>query len=378
MPCTMSKKPLIELLGVWLPNKGAELMLHTVRQELDERLDGASFAIQSNEPFLSESRFNKLQKCAPSSNPILDKIFCRDPQDQETVTDSQITHYVDISGFAYGDPWGVKKARKRLGKKVKKLNREGKHYYLLPQAFGPFTDPELQREMKLIGSNASLLCARDSVSLAHLKNLGLENAELFPDITFALNTKDRTVPDIKHSPYGCLIVNNKLVSSSTMQKNDLLDLFTASGKCMQKHSISPQVLLHEPKEDKDLADELAQALNCPIIELEDARDIKNCIKHSYITVTARFHGLVSALSTGTPAMAVGWSHKYKELLNDFDAGHLVFNDSNEKFLTHLEALLSSNENHQKTSDQFQITAQKQTQKLSTLFDQLATHINETI
>ncbi len=378
MPCTMSTKPLIELLGVWLPNKGAELMLHTVRQELDNRLEDVSFAIQSNEPFLSESRFKKLQKCAPSSNPILDKIFRINPQDQGTVTDSQITHYVDISGFAYGDPWGVKKARKRLGKKVKKLNREGKPYYLLPQAFGPFTDPELQREMKLIGSNASLLCARDSVSLAHLKDLGLENAELFPDITFALDTNDRTTPDIKHSPYGCLIVNNKLVSSSTMQKNDLLDLFTASGKCMQKHGVSPQVLLHEPKEDKDLADELTQALDCPIIELEDARDIKNCIKHSYVTVTARFHGLVSALSTGTPAMAVGWSHKYKELLTDFDAGHLVFEENTEEFLNHLEILFSAEEKHQKISDQFQITAQKQTQKLSVLFDQLAEHINETI
>ena len=378
MPCTMSTKPLIELLGVWLPNKGAELMLHTVRQELDNRLEDVSFAIQSNEPFLSESRFKKLQKCAPSSNPILDKIFRINPQDQGTVTDSQITHYVDISGFAYGDPWGVKKARKRLGRKVKKLNREGKPYYLLPQAFGPFTDPELQREMKLIGSNASLMCARDSVSLAYLKGLGLENAEQFPDITFALDTNDRTTPDIKHSPYGCLIVNNKLVSSSTMQKNDLLDLFTASGKFMQKHGVSPQVLLHEPKEDKDLADELTQALDCPIIELEDARDIKNCIKHSYVTVTARFHGLVSALSTGTPAMAVGWSHKYKELLTDFDAGHLVFEENTEEFLNHLEILFSAEEKHQKISDQFQITAQKQTQKLSVLFDQLAEHINETI
>ena len=96
----MSKKPLIEILGVWLPNKGAELMLHAVRQELGERLEGATFAIQSNEPFLSKPRFKKLQKCASSSNPILDKIFRTAPQDQRTVTDSQITHYIDISWFA--------------------------------------------------------------------------------------------------------------------------------------------------------------------------------------------------------------------------------------------------------------------------------------
>ena len=147
---------------------------------------------------------------------------------------------------------------------------------------------------------------------------------------------------------------------------------------MQKHGISPQVLLHEPKEDKDLANELAKSLNCPIIELEDARDIKNFIKHSYITITARFHGLVSALSTGTPAMAVGWSHKYKELLSDFDADHLVFNGDTEKFLDDLDALLVSDKNHQKVSKQFQVTATKQTQKLSNLFDRLALKINSTM
>tara|TARA_Y100001960_G_C14062522_1_gene535110 strand:- start:228 stop:491 length:264 start_codon:yes stop_codon:yes gene_type:complete len=87
---------------------------------------------------------------------------------------------------------------------------------------------------------------------------------------------------------------------------------------------------------------------------------------------------VSALSTGTPAMAVGWSHKYKELLRDFDAEHLVFNESKEKFLNDLTAILVSDKNHQKISKQFQITAAKQTQKLSNLFDRLAQNIKSTI
>ena len=353
-------------------------MLHTVRQELTGRLEGASFAIQSKEPFQSESRFKKLQKCSTSSLPLLDKILRIKPIDHGEVTDSQITHYIDISGFAYGDSWGIKKARKRLGNKVKKLKQKGTPYYLLPQAFGPFTDPQLQNEMKLIGSNASLLCARDSVSLTHIQGLGIENVEQFPDITFALDTTNCNSPEIKNSPYGCLIINNKMISSKTMQRNNLLHLFSDSGKLMQRRGIYPQVLLHEPKEDKDLANDLAKSLNCPIIELEDARDIKNFIKHSYITVTARFHGLVSALSTGTPAMALGWSHKYMELLRDFDAEYLVFNGNNEKFLDALDALLASEENHQQVSNQFQITVAKKTQQLSNLFDRLAQNINSTM
>jgi colanic acid/amylovoran biosynthesis protein len=31
-------------------------------------------------------------------------------------------------------------------------------------------------------------------------------------------------------------------------------------------------------------------------------------------ITSRFHAMISALSTGTPVLVVGWSHKYDEVL----------------------------------------------------------------
>ena len=77
-------------------------------------------------------------------------------------------------------------------------------------------------------------------------------------------------------------------------------------------------------------------------------------------------------------MAVGWSHKYKELLADFGAEHLVFNGNSAEFLDQLDILLSSKENHQTISDQFQQISQQQTEKLCDLFDQLAQHIKNSL
>lgn len=39
---------------------------------------------------------------------------------------------------------------------------------------------------------------------------------------------------------------------------------------------------------------------------------------------SRFHALIAALSSGVPAVAIGWAHKYPELLGEFGMERLVF------------------------------------------------------
>lgn len=49
----------------------------------------------------------------------------------------------------------------------------------------------------------------------------------------------------------------------------------------------------------------------------NAAKLKCEISRCQWVLTSRFHGMVSALSTGTPVFVIGWSHKYEEVLELF-------------------------------------------------------------
>ena len=51
--------------------------------------------------------------------------------------------------------------------------------------------------------------------------------------------------------------------------------------------------------------------------------IKSIVSHVDLLIASRFHSLVFALSSEIPVMALGWSHKYVELLRPFGLSDYV-------------------------------------------------------
>ena len=130
------------------------------------------------------------------------------------------------------------------------------------------------------------------------------------------------------------------VRSGALDEAALVDLYARCAKICREAGVEPIVVLHEPEADERLARQLVErAGGLRVVALEDALDIKALLAGARCIATARFHGLVSGLSSGVPSLAIGWSHKYEELLADFDCPELLYAGDPQAFVARMETIL---------------------------------------
>ncbi|MEZ8456003.1 polysaccharide pyruvyl transferase family protein [Vibrio cyclitrophicus] len=320
---------MIEIKGIGLPNRGAELMLLAIQQQFEERGVTANFAVEPLGDYQTRVKYNLFQKSRffgkglnfgrPFS--FLPKII-RDKYG--IVNKNEIDLVIDASGFAYGDKWGAKLINDRLANEIDYFKSKGVKVILLPQAFGGFEDKKVAEASKKIFEKADVLMARDDVSFEFARKLGsFENLLQFPDFTNLVSPRvNEKYEQLKNR--ACVIPNFQMIRRGNAGKEyaqtlaDTIDHLTGLGQ-------KPYLLIHEGERDLALANEVNTLLKDPIevIDPKDALDIKSIISTASILVGSRFHGIVSALSTGVPVVAMGWSHKYEMLLNEYGVPDLL-------------------------------------------------------
>lgn len=335
----------IEILGVDPKNKGAGLMLDALKSRLSERYPQARFCVSLS--FDTDARVQNglwgilpkqskkkelFSKTAESLIPT--KVFKK----FGVIKSEDIDVVVDASGFAYGDFWGAGKLERRLGQNVENWKRDGKKIIVMPQAWGPFTDQAFSESVKKVVKHANVIFARDCQSLGHLEAISGKCANLSqaPDFTNVLETP---VPKrlLKYAGSTFVIPNEKVIASFGEEARDsyLTYLSDTVTKLKQaQHSVV--LLVHEGKKDLKLATEILERSkssgDVEILNLQTPIETKAVISISRAIVSSRFHGLVSALAAGVPSLACGWSHKYEELLGDYNCKDFVvdFNDISER------------------------------------------------
>lgn len=331
----------IEITRVNFLNKGAELMLQAIVAKLRVRYPQAKIVLKAGyDDYFERAVLGLYQKIYFRKFGIawdrwLSFLPKRIFHKFGFVLDDEIDVIIDAAGFSYSDQWGIKKTRDNAFD-LKNWKKQGAKIIMMPQAFGPFSLKGMAKSVKKMVEYSDLIYARESTSYKYLTDIvgALDKIQVCPDFTILLEGR---VPS-NFSPQNnkiCFVPNKRMIDKTSDGVSHHYTNFLAI--CLRKvyHAgLKPFFLIHEGQDDYDLAKMIMKksGIETEILVESNPIHIKGIISLCDAMIGSRFHGLVSALSQGIPAIAIGWSHKYEMLLDDygFKDGLLKVTDNEEK------------------------------------------------
>lgn len=327
----------IVLTGVETYNKGAELMLYAILQEIERKYPEAEVFIEpvAVSQGLSYVKTRLKLRYWPYANFVkkahLSSVFTRFHIPTKMLKDTRAVRadYVfDGSGFCFSDQckmWG--RMADWWDSFLSRQYKYGAKIVFLPQAFGPLELEESKEVMSVLNKYATCIMPRERVSFDYLKKSGLvdmQKVKIYFDFTSLV---EGIFPiEFEHLKYGiCVIPNMKMIEKGNISQDKYISLLSgiiAEGK---KSGRPVYLLNHEGKKDEWLANQCKKSLNnnIEVVSGISAIEVKGLIDSAYLVVTSRFHGLASALNSCVPSLATSWSHKYSELYKDYDMDNYI-------------------------------------------------------
>jgi colanic acid/amylovoran biosynthesis protein len=338
-----SKKKAIYITGCSFANKGPEAMILTTVGAIRRRWPDMDIFVQVPSLYFDEARSNRLipvksDRPALIVSSLLSKI-------QMARVYCKSAALVDLGGYQFGDVWGENHAWKMLNS-IKNCTRFGNTVFFLPQTWGPFSSASIIDAVRSIVDIAEVVYTRDRSSFAEMeKVMGGKN----PKIRFAhdvawnfqgadLSVGARLIRDAglsekkKGSITVCVTPNLRVYerAEGTGQDNEYIKVLREIVKHLCSVYNARVILIgHELrknnmqiKDDRILCDCLLSTLDksLPVVHLNKylpAAEVKSVIGNCDLSVSSRYHALIAALSQGIPAVAIGWAHKYDELMSEF-------------------------------------------------------------
>ncbi|MDC0052682.1 polysaccharide pyruvyl transferase family protein [Gammaproteobacteria bacterium] len=342
---------IIEIKGVEFENKGAHLMLCAIIEQLKVRFPNAQIALSPNKKldFVQCSSLGAWQKLALRKNIIdlnwiaywLPKVIRRWLRVFGIVTEADIDLMLDASGFSYSDQWPSKIRIYHLKNELERFSKHGKPYIFMPQAFGPFSNLTSIKRIASSFPYAAMINAREQYSYDNLKKIigDQSNLRRYGDFT---NLVEGILPsEDTYKNYVCIVPNKNMVSHRN-KDNDWTKryepILIKAIAHYRKRRLRPIFLNHEGAEDRELILSLNNQLDHPleVIEENDPLVIKGIIASATAVFCSRYHGCISALSSGIPCIATSWSHKYEALYEEYGVSNLLLSaDINEPNLLRL-------------------------------------------
>lgn len=234
----------------------------------------------------------------------------------------QIDLFFDHSGFRYTDYFRTSNNEVIHTRNFFKLFRK-KHLCViyLPQAFGPFNYPESKEIIHLIHDFADVIYAREPISFDYLKQEFAKSKKLriAPDFTALSKPRNDSPIQLKQGSYVVVIPNARMETHTNDSISPkYLDFIIQIVKNLQEKNENVVLLNHEGLDDEILINEVNNTFhnNLTVVTKVNGLAAKNIIKNSKLTISGRFHGVVSGLTEDVPTLCTSWSHKYAELLKE--------------------------------------------------------------
>ncbi len=321
----------IEISGVSAANRGALLMMEAVRHRLADVLPNSVFAVPLDwtvEDRLAHGVWSTPgQYRASIQARAFGSLPARMRRTAGFMRPGDIDALLDISGFGYGDFWGVEKLRRRLTDRLDRWKTVNNTAILMPQALGPFERPGMADAFRKAADRLDIIYVRDARSQDYLGDI-LKTADKVrraPDFT---NLLEPVLPErLQHLRGASFVIpNEKIVAGRPPEFHERYLAFLVHAVTeLEASGRRTMLLLHEGVRDMRLARQVNDRLPVPlsIVDEPDPLVTKGMIGAADLVISSRFHGLVSALSAGVPALACGWSHKYAELLTDYDCADMI-------------------------------------------------------
>ena len=341
----------IIILGGELFNKGAQAMTFTVVDQLKSRFPMKNIFLFSNWDFERDMvERNKYKfEIRPWTSVIGMELLNYDQKSERTITDPEnlnelheilqnASFIVDISGYLLysrkrkiAHPFNYESllyiTRIMIAKKY------SIPYYILPQSFGPFDYPLLDRIIlfpllkKYMRYPAKIL-VREKKGAEYLEEFTSDNVEIRRDIVllnggydlnhiFNKETKLKLI-GIEKSSVG-IIPNSRLMERVDKENmyaiyDRVINTLLEAGKKVYiiRHSYEDHQICRKIKKRFAYEDDV-KLINDDL----NAIELEKTIAQLEFIVASRYHSIIHAYKHGVPALTIGWADKYYELLEDF-------------------------------------------------------------
>ena len=353
-------RPRITIIGSALSgNKGASAMLESAIQTLDARLGEVDFTLLSMypdedraqnhypnlevvpaDPFRLGVIINSLalaHRVLPFARPLL-----RRSAAVRALADSDVL--LDQGGITFTD--GREKfLLYNVASILPALNLHTP-VFKCAQAVGPFKNPINRIVSKIFLPKAHTLVTRGRITHEHAVGLGLENLVAGADYAFSLEMDGteadsvRPLVDLDFFESGDVVgvcpsvVLQKKVDARegdyVGQMVSFIERVRAAGKkvLLVPHSVRTGT---DKTHNNDLP--LCTEINARLAPGDDllfidrelsSQQLRYLIGRCSLFVASRFHAMVSSLAMAVPTVVIGWSHKYREVLEMFELEEWAF------------------------------------------------------